>query len=249
MTGGVGELALIVGTDDAGQLLDRLGRVEQVARAGNDALPELLVARRAAEGAMTRLRAAETRSAAAADTARRRTASLRQALALQAAARRALEVKIAAYRREAREIEASSRRVTQVLRSRTRSAPPSGGSSSGLRWPVSCPRTSGFGMRWGRMHEGIDLGCGSGTPVHAAASGTVVVAGWVGGYGNFVVIDHGGLASAYGHNSRLVVHKGQHVGAGQVVSYSGSTGHSTGPHVHFEVRVDGVPRNPLNYLP
>jgi murein DD-endopeptidase MepM/ murein hydrolase activator NlpD len=249
MTGGVGELALIVGTDDAGQLLDRIGRVEQVARAGNQALPDLIVARRTAEGATARLAAAAARRAAAAGAAGRRAAALRQALALQAAARRALEARIAAYQREANQIEAASRRVTQVLRARARSAPPGPASSSGLRWPVRCPKTSGFGYRWGRMHEGIDLGCPSGTAVAAAASGTVVVAGWVGGYGNFVVIDHGTLATAYGHNSRLAVHRGQQVSTGQIVAYSGSTGHSTGPHVHFEVRVNGVPRNPLNYLP
>jgi murein DD-endopeptidase MepM/ murein hydrolase activator NlpD len=118
-----------------------------------------------------------------------------------------------------------------------------------LSWPVSGPVTSGFGVRWGRMHEGIDIAVGSGTPVHAAAAGTVIYAGWLGGYGNLVVVDHGnGLSTAYGHNSTLASSVGQAVAAGQVIAYSGSTGHSTGPHVHFEVRVNGSPVDPLGYL-
>ena len=109
--------------------------------------------------------------------------------------------------------------------------------------------TSGFGTRWGRSHEGIDIAVGSGTPVQAAAAGTVVVAGWMSGYGNIVVIDHGdGLSTAYAHNSTLAVGQGVVVGAGSVIALSGSTGHSTGPHVHFEVRVSGAPVDPLVYL-
>jgi murein DD-endopeptidase MepM/ murein hydrolase activator NlpD len=99
------------------------------------------------------------------------------------------------------------------------------------------------------MHEGIDIAVGSGTPVHAAAAGTIIYAGWMEGYGNLVVIDHGnGLSTAYGHNSSLASAVGQGVSAGQVIAYSGSTGHSTGPHVHFEVRVNGAPVDPLGYL-
>jgi murein DD-endopeptidase MepM/ murein hydrolase activator NlpD len=122
-------------------------------------------------------------------------------------------------------------------------------SPSGLIWPVDGPVTSGFGVRWGRMHSGIDIAVPSGTPVHASASGVVVYAGWMSGYGNLVAIDHGGgLATAYAHNSSLLVSVGQHVSQGDVISLSGSTGHSTGPHVHFEVRVNGVPVDPLQYL-
>jgi murein DD-endopeptidase MepM/ murein hydrolase activator NlpD len=122
-------------------------------------------------------------------------------------------------------------------------------SSSGFIWPVSGPVTSGFGWRWGRMHEGIDIAVPSGTPVHASASGRVIYAGWLGGYGNLVVIDHGGgIATAYGHNTSIVAGYGSGVSQGQVVAYSGSTGHSTGPHVHFEVRVNGSPVDPMGYL-
>jgi murein DD-endopeptidase MepM/ murein hydrolase activator NlpD len=122
-------------------------------------------------------------------------------------------------------------------------------SARGFIWPVSGPVTSGFGWRWGRMHEGIDIAVPTGTPVAAAASGTVIYAGWMGGYGNIVVIDHGGgISTAYGHNSSLACGVGQPVSQGQVIAYSGSTGHSTGPHVHFEVRVNGTPVDPLGYL-
>ncbi len=155
-----------------------------------------------------------------------------------AAASAALAAQIAAAQRAAAAASAAS------------TSEPAPSSSGGqLGWPVAGPVTSGFGSRWGRMHEGIDIGVGSGTPVHAAAAGTVIYAGWMSGYGNIVVIDHGnGLSTAYGHNSALVVAQGASVGMGVVIALSGSTGHSTGPHVHFEVRVNGAPVDPLGYL-
>jgi murein DD-endopeptidase MepM/ murein hydrolase activator NlpD len=122
-------------------------------------------------------------------------------------------------------------------------------SASGLIWPVSGPVVSPFGMRWGRMHEGIDIAAGSGTPIHAAASGTVITAGEVGGYGNLILIDHGGgLATAYAHQSSFAVGYGAHVSQGETIGYVGCTGHCFGPHLHFEVRVNGTPVDPLGYL-
>ena len=122
-------------------------------------------------------------------------------------------------------------------------------SASGFVWPVHGVLTSGFGWRWGRMHEGIDLAVSSGTPVVASAAGTVIVAGWMGGYGNLVVIDHGGgISTAYAHNTSVTVGVGQQVAQGQLIAYSGNTGNSTGPHVHFEVRVNGGVADPLGYL-
>ena len=115
--------------------------------------------------------------------------------------------------------------------------------SSGFIWPVNGPVVSPFGMRWGRMHEGIDIGVGYGTPIHAAAAGTVITAGWEDGYGNLIVIDHGGgLATAYAHQSSFAVGYGAHVEQGQVIGYVGCTGHCFGPHLHFEVRVNGSRR-------
>ena len=128
-------------------------------------------------------------------------------------------------------------------------APTGAASAAGFVWPVHGVLTSPYGWRWGRMHEGIDLAVSSGTPVVAAAAGTVIVAGWLGGYGNLVVVDHGnGISTAYGHNTSVAVGVGQSVAQGQLVAYSGNTGHSTGPHVHFEVRVNGSPVDPLGYL-
>jgi murein DD-endopeptidase MepM/ murein hydrolase activator NlpD len=122
-------------------------------------------------------------------------------------------------------------------------------SAAGLIWPVSGPITSPFGWRWGRMHEGIDIGVGYGTPIHAAASGRVIYCGWEEGYGNLVVLDNGGnLATAYGHQSAIAVTCGQTVAQGQVIGYVGCTGHCTGPHLHFEVRIDGNPVDPMGYL-
>jgi murein DD-endopeptidase MepM/ murein hydrolase activator NlpD len=122
-------------------------------------------------------------------------------------------------------------------------------SAAGLIWPVNGPVTSPFGYRWGRLHSGIDIGVPEGTPIHAAAAGTVVLAAWTGGYGNYTCIDHGGgLATCYAHQSAYAVSSGAHVSQGQVIGYVGSTGHSFGPHLHFEVRINGVPVDPLGYL-
>ena len=151
------------------------------------------------------------------------------------------------------ELQAQSAALSARIRSAQSSsvvpAPTGQASAAGFVWPVHGILTSTFGWRWGRMHEGIDLAVSSGTPVVAAAAGTVIVAGWLGGYGNLVVIDHGnGIATAYGHNNSIAVSYGQSVAQGQLIAYSGSTGHSTGPHVHFEVRVNGTPVDPLGYL-
>lgn len=122
-------------------------------------------------------------------------------------------------------------------------------SSSGLIWPVNGPVTSPFGYRWGRLHAGIDIGVPEGTPIHAAAAGTVVLAAWTGGYGNYTCIDHGGgMATCYAHQSSYAVSVGAQVSQGQVIGYVGNTGHSLGAHLHFEVRINGTPVDPLGYL-
>jgi murein DD-endopeptidase MepM/ murein hydrolase activator NlpD len=121
--------------------------------------------------------------------------------------------------------------------------------ASGLMWPVSGPITSPFGYRWGRLHAGVDIGVGYGTPIHAAAAGTVIHAGWLGGYGNLVVVDHGdGLSTAYAHQQQIYASVGQGVAQGDVLGEVGNTGYSFGPHLHFEVRVNGNAVDPLGYL-
>jgi murein DD-endopeptidase MepM/ murein hydrolase activator NlpD len=122
-------------------------------------------------------------------------------------------------------------------------------SASGFIWPVSGPVVSPYGMRWGRLHAGIDIAAPYGVPIAAAAAGVVISAGWMGGYGNLVVIDHGGgVATAYAHESSLAVGSGQQVAQGQTIGYIGCTGNCFGNHVHFEVRVNGSPVDPLGYL-
>lgn len=116
-------------------------------------------------------------------------------------------------------------------------------------WPVTGRISSTYGMRWGSMHHGVDVAVPTGTPVTAAAAGRVSFAGWNGGYGYLVSIDHGNrIETRYAHNSRIVVRVGQHVQRGDLIAYSGNTGRSTGPHVHFEIRQNGQSVDPMNYL-
>ncbi len=116
-------------------------------------------------------------------------------------------------------------------------------------WPLRGRLSSPFGPRWGTMHNGIDLAVPTGTSVRAAADGRVTFSGWNGGYGYLVIIDHGnGVETRYAHHSRNVVQVGQRVERGQIVAYSGNTGNSTGPHLHFEIRYRGTPVDPQRYL-
>jgi peptidoglycan DL-endopeptidase CwlO len=125
-------------------------------------------------------------------------------------------------------------------------------SAAGLIWPVEGTLTSGFGYRWGRMHEGIDVAAAEGTPIRAAASGTVILMQSEyesGGYGNYTCIDHGGgLSTCYAHQSSFATSSGASVSQGDLIGYVGNTGHSYGAHLHFEVRVSGVATDPLGYL-
>ena len=153
----------------------------------------------------------------------------------------------AEFVREVAGLQAASRQLTAQLQATASSSHDSTPSASGLIWPVSGSVTSGFGWRWGRMHEGVDIGAPYGAAVVASASGTVIHAGWMGGYGNLVVIDHGGgLSTAYAHLSSIVA--GGSVGQGQTIGYVGCTGHCFGAHLHFEVRLNGSPVDPLGYL-
>ena len=130
--------------------------------------------------------------------------------------------------------------------------PVQGESSSGMIWPVNGPITSPFceSRPWEACHPGIDIGVPSGTPIHAAAAGTVAIAGPESGYGNYTCIDHGGgLSTCYGHQESISVSVGQHVSQGQVIGLSDCTGLCFGPHLHFEVRVNGQPVDPMGYLP
>ncbi len=136
--------------------------------------------------------------------------------------------------------------VTQVRRVGVKQVPELGTGS--LILPVAGEISSYFGPRWGTMHQGLDIAAPHGTPVRAADSGMVTFAGWNGNYGRMVEIDHGGgRVTWYAHLSGINVSVGQQVNQGDVIGWVGSTGYSTGPHLHFEIRVDGTPVNPLNY--
>lgn len=177
-----------------------------------------------------------------------------------------LGIRIDEFRKDADALAAEEAGLTQLLSTRASqavvpppvppSAPGQGGgpkggvSSSGFIWPVFGRLTSPFGPRWGRMHQGQDIAAPTGTPIKAPKAGRVIKAGSAGGYGNLTLIDHGGgIVTAYGHQSQFAVKEGDQVQQGQVIGFVGSTGHSTGPHLHFEVRVNGVARNPIPYLP
>ena len=154
------------------------------------------------------------------------------------------------------EIMAASEEITNMIRRSQMSNGYATVTGSGaMIWPLSGPITSEFGWRthpiFGtqRYHSGLDIGGDYGLPIAAAASGTVIHSGWISGYGNTIIIDHGGgITTLYGHNSSLTVGVGEYVSQGQTIALCGSTGNSTGPHCHFEVRENGEPVSPYGYL-
>ena len=168
------------------------------------------------------------------------------------------------YERSERELARQSASIQNMIESLTRRNSQSGGtqvkvSSSGFIYPISGPITSQFGWRTHPIfksrifHSGIDIGGPNGGTIKASNDGKVIYAGWYGGYGKVVILDHGvingkPITTLYGHMSAITVSNGQFVKKGQQVGREGSTGYSTGPHCHFEVRVNGKPTNPLNYI-
>ena len=267
MTDGPDTLAFVLGTASFTDLIDNLDLLDRIGRQDERIATSVKSARDGVADARRRTRAARAEAArveaavSSATTEQRgivtRLVASRDALV---AARSEKTTTLASIRSDRdstlAEIDAleqqSAALEARIREAQQRSSVPAVVAPSGsgvLGWPVSGPVTSGFGVRWGRMHEGIDIAVGEGTPVRAAAAGTVIYAGWMSGYGNLVAVDHGnGLSTAYAHNSSLAVSVGQSVAAGEIVSYSGNTGNSTGPHVHFEVRVDGSAVDPLGYL-
>jgi len=194
--------------------------------------------------------------------------------AVQAALKLELESRVNDWESKVADLAAADAQLTQDIRdleaaaaaaaaannsnnSGGSSAPAPGSSSvSGFQWPVNGSVTSGFGYRvhpiYGtrRLHQGLDISGGSGTPIAAAKSGTVLSAGWRGGYGNAVVISHGdGVTTLYAHQSSMNVSSGAQVNRGDIIGWVGSTGASTGPHLHFEVRINGSAVDPRPYLP
>ena len=168
---------------------------------------------------------------------------LKQRTAELATARRKQHATLTQVRKQQDDLEgdlsAISQKIAEQLAANTGSLPagPIRGGSGMFIWPVNGPVVSGFGMRWGRMHEGIDIAVPTGTPIRAAAGGSVSIAGPAGGYG-----------TCYAHQERILVSVGEQVAQAQVIGISDCTGHCLGPHVHFEVRVNGQAVDPLGYL-
>ena len=260
-------LAVVLDSSSFSEMLDQLEFLNEIGRqddriAGEVASAKLDMQETRNATRRTRRQVAEATRTVAARTAEQRAVRDRLAWSQRelATARRDKQATLATVRENKsdalehmRALQAQSSALAARIRAAQSAAvvpaPTGAASAAGFVWPVHGIFTSGFGWRWGRMHEGIDLAVPNGTSVVASASGTVIVAGWMGGYGNLVVVDHGnGLATAYGHNTSVTVGVGQSVAQGQLIAYSGNTGHSTGPHVHFEVRVNGSPVDPLGYL-
>jgi murein DD-endopeptidase MepM/ murein hydrolase activator NlpD len=258
-------LSILVSAESFGDLIDnyefvnRLGLQDQkIARQVEDAKVKAAAKRRAT--ASTRRLAAATVSVITARTeealvVRDDLVSSRDTLAAARRLKRSALVSAREtreeYLHEVQGLAAQSAELAAAIRNAQAGSSTGTGapSAAGFIWPVNGTVVSGYGMRWGRLHEGIDITAASGTPIWAAAAGTVIYAGWLGGYGNLVVVDHGnGLATAYAHASAILVSVGQSVSQGETVALVGSTGHSSGPHLHFEVRVNGVAVDPLLYL-
>lgn len=244
MRGGVGEMAAITGASDTDAMLERISQLNALARRDNQRLPELELAMASTQEALKRIEGAEQRRLQAIEEASQRAGELEEIREVRAETQAKLEVRIDEYRENLAEILRESQEIKDELSGRGDTGP-----TGKVRSPVQgCERTSPFGFRWGRPHEGIDFGCDVGTPVVAVADGIVFEAGREGAYGELVLIDHGSYVTAYAHNSEIQVELGDEVKAGDVIALSGNTGRSTGPHVHFEVRVNGEPEDPAQYL-
>src|ERR671914_880432 len=180
--------------------------------------------------------------------------SSRDELAAARADRRAVLSQVretrSALEGDLRALEAEQARVQAALQgARHGPAGPIHQGSGALIWPVNGPVVSPFGMRWGRLHAGVDIAVPAGTAIRAADSGRVVLMGWVGGYGNYTCIQHtGSLSTCYAHQSSFSTSNGASVSQGQVIGYVGCTGHCFGDHLHFETRVNGSPVDPMGYL-
>ena len=255
-------LTVVLESDGFGDLLERAEFLERISEQDRNITDRVRDLRDQAHDQAVQLAELEEQEQLAAErilaerdqiaSAQNQLVSSRDELATVRADRRGALSQVRAGRAELegdlRALEAEQARVLAALQGAPAPGPVRQGSGQ-LVWPVNGPVVSPFGMRWGRLHAGVDIAVPSGTPVRAAKSGRVLIAGWVGGYGNYTCIGHGGgLSTCYGHQSSIGVSVGQSVSQGQVIGSSGCTGHCFGPHVHFETRINGVPVNPMGYL-
>jgi murein DD-endopeptidase MepM/ murein hydrolase activator NlpD len=254
-------ITTVISSEDIGQASRRTVLLSQVANHDMDVLDRLRAASQDLRDAKDRLQKARELAEKRRTSARDRLNELVSAQQEQQRLAVALQGRISEYQAEADAVAREEAGLSALIRSREQARASAGRrlagdvsvdarvSGSGLIWPVRGPVTSPYGQRWGRLHAGIDIGAGTGVPIRAAKAGEVVFSGTMSGYGNVVVIDHGGgFSTLYAHQSRTAAGDGAGVSQGQVIGYVGSTGNSTGPHLHFETRVGGSPQNPMRYL-
>ena len=245
-TGMLEELASARDLNEAGR---RSAVLAQVANRKQDAIDELRAARQDVEEEQARATQARELAKTRRAEVEARLGELRRARSDKVRLESALDDRIAAFQKMADEVAGEEAGLSNLIRSRDAAIVAGPVSRGGLIWPTQGRLTSAFGPRWGRLHAGLDIAAPTGTPIRAAKAGTVIFSGVMSGYGNVVVIGHGGgLSTLYAHQSRLVARGGASVAQGELIGHVGSTGRSTGPHVHFELRVGGSPQDPRRYL-
>ena len=250
----------IVKSKDLAEASRRQTLMAHVVNVDRDVLGQLRAVRQDQQAEQENLvslrEAAQTRKKAATE----KLAELERARSDQVRLRSALDVRIQEYTAEIEALSREEANIVNLIRARESAGLPAdgtpvapvraGASGAGLMWPADGGVSSPFGFRWGRLHAGIDIDSGYGAPIRAAKSGTVIMAGYNGGYGNCVIIDHGGgFTTLYAHQSSMAVGDGQTVDRGELIGYVGGTGNVTGPHLHFETRVGGSPEDPQQDLP
>jgi murein DD-endopeptidase MepM/ murein hydrolase activator NlpD len=248
-------LQALLTAQSSGEVLDRGAYLEAVGREDRRATEELDAARLRMEAEQQALQAEEASLRQVQEQQRGilvEVERLRDERALVAAADaeqlRQLQTEELHQESDLRALETLAQQPSAAPRPSSGPPPPPG--ADGWSWPVRGTVTSEYGQRWGRLHAGIDIAAPNGTPIYAARAGCVTFAGVQGGYGNLILIDHGGgVVTAYAHQSRLLASRGDCVEGGAQIGAVGSTGNSTGNHLHYEVRVNGSARNPRPYLP
>jgi murein DD-endopeptidase MepM/ murein hydrolase activator NlpD len=255
-------------------IMDRLSLVDQLMRAQQEDIDTLMAARRTARSAQDRAGLAKRIAEEAEAEAKNKLTAAKQAQAAAVRAKEALAQLTASRMRALRvadaqrsavlaryeEAKASEQRIQAALRGWSVKSGEGRYSGGKLLMPVNGWKSSDYGQRYDpyyrvwQLHAGTDFAAGGGSPIRAAAYGKVIRAGWNGGYGRFTCLSHGkisgvGFQTCYAHQSAILVRVGEYVRRGEMIGRVGSTGASTGAHLHFETRFNGSPRNPLNYLP
>ncbi len=251
-----GYLNVVFGAQSFSDFEARIGLLSQIISADVAVLGDVQKAELVLEQEQKVLARERQQYAAAAAVQRQATSALSQQISYQRDAIASLDETYAKQQSTVQSDEGNSTEIEQIIQSLESHGTGTGISGIHFIWPVVGPITSPYGWRldpvmhqwW--IHTGIDIGVPEGTPIHAAATGRVIVAQWLNGYGYTIIIDDGGgISNLYAHQERFAVSVGQDVQQGQLIGYAGMTGWATGPHVHFEIRINGKPVNPAPYMP